>query len=123
MRKQELISKQKELARSSTKRLIVCFLLLTCFVMAIVPLSRYFAKHEDLSWINRVLGPCFPVVLMVTMVLLFLLEMRQRRQLGVSCPKCGKPLVGASAQVAIATGNCGHCGEEVFDDGSLNQAK
>jgi hypothetical protein len=35
---------------------------------------------------------------------------------GVVCPNCRKPLCDIPAQIAVATGNCGHCGEKVFDE-------
>jgi hypothetical protein len=35
---------------------------------------------------------------------------------GVPCPNCCKPLCDIPAQIAVATGNCGYCGEKVFDE-------
>jgi hypothetical protein len=34
---------------------------------------------------------------------------------GERCAKCGKRLQGIAAQIAVATGNCGYCGERAFD--------
>lgn len=31
------------------------------------------------------------------------------------CPRCSKTLNGAAGQVAVASGNCGHCGLPVFE--------
>jgi hypothetical protein len=31
------------------------------------------------------------------------------------CPHCTKTLNGAAGQVAVASGNCGHCGSPVFE--------
>lgn len=36
-------------------------------------------------------------------------------QLNLTCPSCGKGLVGLSSQVVIATGRCGFCGKQVLD--------
>jgi hypothetical protein len=36
---------------------------------------------------------------------------------GLSCPSCGKPLGGVEA-IAIATGKCGSCGEQILNDAS-----
>jgi len=35
---------------------------------------------------------------------------------GAVCPNCRKPLFGIPAQIAVATGNCGYCGQKVFDE-------
>jgi hypothetical protein len=35
---------------------------------------------------------------------------------GAVCPNCHKPLFGIPAQIAVATGNCGYCGEKVFEE-------
>jgi hypothetical protein len=36
-------------------------------------------------------------------------------QLGVPCPHCKKRLFGVAGQIAVATGNCGYCGEKAFE--------
>jgi DNA-directed RNA polymerase subunit RPC12/RpoP len=41
---------------------------------------------------------------------------------GVRCPSCGTRLFGTRAQIAIATGNCGYCGQKVFEQ-PFNQNK
>jgi len=35
---------------------------------------------------------------------------------GEKCVKCGKRLQGIAARIAVATGNCGYCGEQAFDE-------
>ncbi len=35
-------------------------------------------------------------------------------QRGVPCRHCGKRLFGIPGQIAVATGNCGYCGEKAF---------
>src|ERR1700759_1215598 len=37
----------------------------------------------------------------------------------VRCVKCGRRLQDVPAQIAVATGHCGYCGEEAFDNESL----
>lgn len=36
-------------------------------------------------------------------------------QTGVPCPHCKKRLFGVVGQIAVATGNCGYCGEKAFE--------
>jgi hypothetical protein len=39
---------------------------------------------------------------------------RLEKRMGLTCPHCHKGIAGIST-VVIATANCGHCGETVFD--------
>ncbi len=34
----------------------------------------------------------------------------------VRCAKCGRQLQAIPAQIAVATGHCGYCGEEAFEN-------
>jgi hypothetical protein len=36
-------------------------------------------------------------------------------QRGMPCQHCRKRLFGVSAQIAVATGTCGYCGEKAFE--------
>jgi hypothetical protein len=42
-----------------------------------------------------------------------LIGLRRGRTLGLCCPRCGKQLVGTSGLIAVASGRCGYCGEDV----------
>ena len=35
---------------------------------------------------------------------------------GIPCAKCGRRLFQFSASIAVATGNCGYCGQKAFDE-------
>jgi hypothetical protein len=39
------------------------------------------------------------------------------KRYGISCPSCGNS-VGGVAAIAIATGKCGNCGEQILDNAS-----
>ena len=47
-------------------------------------------------------------------VVIFLVG-RRARDTSLRCPNCLKELSGRVGTVVIATGNCGFCGEQVFD--------
>jgi hypothetical protein len=34
----------------------------------------------------------------------------------VTCPLCGKPLIGITGELALTTGRCGGCGEMIVED-------
>ena len=48
-------------------------------------------------------------------VLFFVVFLVFSSQRGVPCRHCGKRLFGIPGQIAVATGNCGYCGEKAFD--------
>lgn len=39
---------------------------------------------------------------------------RRARRNGLTCPSCHGALVGPAGEIAVASGNCAHCGEAVF---------
>lgn len=41
---------------------------------------------------------------------------RDHKRMDLKCPGCTVTLVAISAQVAIATGHCGHCGAKLFSE-------
>jgi hypothetical protein len=116
MTKQEFISRQKAMTQSSNKRMIGWLVVFFGVLLGGVPLSRYVEQHEELTWLGPVFGIGLFVFLIGNLPLLAWFAKRQQRRFGIYCPSCGKPLVGLSAQVVIATGHCGHCGESVFSE-------
>ena len=63
-------------------------------------------KSVTLAW--GIFG--IAAILAVMMVLAFFGSQR-----GMPCPHCKKRLFGIPGQIAVATGNCGFCGEKVFE--------
>ncbi len=116
MTKQEFISRQKAMAKSSNGRVIGWLALLFGVLLGGIPVARYVEKHEELTWI----GPLFAIFVFVFLIgnfpLLAWFTKRQQKRFGLLCPACARPLIGVSAQIAIATGNCGHCGARVFGE-------
>ncbi len=65
----------------------------------------------------RILGGLGILAFLAAQVVLALWYLRREtREFGLHCPACDEPLVGPSAQVAIASGHCGHCGAKLFED-------
>jgi len=112
--KREYIVKQKAVERHLNKRFISWFFVLVVGMLACVPLSSYIERHEELWWLDRTLIPVFGLLALGGLASGGWLALRHQRRDGLICRHCGKLI--HSPQLAIATGNCGHCGESLFDD-------
>ncbi len=80
-----------------------------------LPLTKWLQHHQSKVWMSTVYLPVFFGFLIGNLVLTIWLTKRRIRKFGLLCPACGKPLVQATAQIAIATGNCGHCSKAIFE--------
>jgi hypothetical protein len=80
-----------------------------------IPLGAWMDKHKPGIWAQIAYGAWiigFPVGFAL---LMYWCDRRQIRKFGLSCPYCGMPLHGVSGESALATGNCGRCGAELFE--------
>lgn len=83
-------------------------------LIANLPIARWMDHHKVDLWLHVAYGISVFSFLFGQVPLLLWFSRWQARKYGLLCPACAKPLFGVSAQVAIATGNCDHCGSEVF---------
>lgn len=105
------------MSRGTNKRLGLWLVFFFAALLACTPLMQYIDKHDqEYRWIGAAIGIGFLVFLFANLVLMAWYSLRQQRRFGHRCPHCNKALIGFGAQLAIATGNCGHCGEKVFTD-------
>jgi len=116
MTKQEIICRQREMERFGNKRMIGWLVFFFGVIFSGWPLSSYIERHEELTWIGPVLGICLFVFLLGNVALMLWFTKYQQRRFGISCPSCGKSIIGFDAKIAIATGNCGQCGARIFND-------
>jgi len=72
-------------------------------------------NHKSQAWMNTVYTPLFIGFVLLQLPLMIWYSKRCTRKFGLLCPSCGKPLTGSTAQIAIATGNCGHCGSSILN--------
>jgi amino acid permease len=115
--KQEFIKRQQTMTRGTNKRLGFWMAFFFAALFGCIPLMRYIERQEqDYTWIGAVAAAGLLVFLLGNLSLMVWYGARQQRQFGHRCPHCNKALVGFGVQLAIATGNCGHCGERVFSD-------
>jgi hypothetical protein len=115
--KQEFITRQQEMTRGLNKRLVLWLVFFFAALLGCIPLSRYIERHEqDHRWISAAMSIGLLVFFLGSLVLTLWYAARQQRHFGHRCPSCKKALVGFGISLAIATGNCGNCGERVFSD-------
>jgi hypothetical protein len=116
MTKQEFISKQRTMEQNGNKRMMGWLLLFFGVLLGGIPFSHYIEAHPEKTWIGPLFGMGAFLFLLANLALLTWFTKHQQKRFGVSCPKCGKPIIGFNVKIAIATGNCGNCGEPVFTE-------
>lgn len=117
MTKREFISKQQAMTRGVNSRLAVWMVFFFAALLSGIPIGNYIDHHsEDYRWLGTMFGIGIFVFLLANVGLLLWYGSKQQKNFGHRCPACNKALIGMSAQLAIASGNCGYCGEKVFSD-------
>ena len=123
MTKEEFITKQQAMNSRMKKRSGWWVALFFGGLLACIPLVSYIERHEEeYRWIGAVFGISVLVLFFGSAALAVFCASKEQRRFGHRCPHCKKPLIGISAQLAIATGNCGQCGNKVFSDDTLPKA-
>ena len=117
MTKQEFITKQRAMVRRGTICGGIGVAILFPTLVGFVSLGRYTERYEQqFRWLNAAIPIGMLVVLLGSLALVSWFAARQQRHFGHRCPRCNKLLTGSLVRIAIATGNCGCCGEKVFND-------
>lgn len=82
--------------------------------MALVDYSRTHGYLDRCGNVNvmSIFGVVWMVSLMVAFGWMLILDLKCP---GATCPHCKKGLQAFSAQITVATGFCGFCGEQVFE--------
>jgi hypothetical protein len=113
MTKEEFIQRRQTSERKSRRYSVAGFVALgLCMIGAAVATS--WKEHGGLTGT----GSCDlgnSLVLAGFVIMLLCMAVAGIVNSGQPCSACGKRLHGIAAQIAVATGNCGHCGEKAFD--------
>ncbi|HXC99971.1 MAG TPA: hypothetical protein VN048_11565 [Verrucomicrobiae bacterium] len=113
MTKQEYIAKQRTMTRAVNRRLVCWLIVFFAAIGAMIPFSNYVEEHKEYAWTGNVVGGGLLFILVASFVWFALVANRQQREFGIQCRSCSKRIL--NSQLAIATGNCGYCGEKLFD--------
>ena len=115
MTKSEFIARQREMMRWSNVFSGIWLVVFFGVLIGNIPVATWIDHHHSAKWIQILFVCWFFGFMFGNLALVVWIGRRQNRKLGLLCPVCDKPLVRATAQIAVATGRCGHCGEAVFD--------
>lgn len=119
MRKEEFI----QAAKRYNRRALVVFSIpsLVAILLAIFykPFENWFGNFLG----RRISGPVpeilklLPIVAVIAAAIGAIIPLTRRndREMGVACPRCGKPLATFKA-IVVASKNCPFCGAKVLDD-------
>lgn len=78
-------------------------------LVAAIPLSSYIPEqYQGLA------GIAYMVVLVANAAIFTLHGRGQAKRAGLLCRSCGGGLLGPPGNIAVATGNCPHCGKAAF---------
>jgi hypothetical protein len=81
-----------------------------------IALLDYAKTHEYLGWSGNVdVVKLFLALWAIAFFLLFGMLIVKSARCGATCPHCRKRLQAISAQITVATGYCGYCGEQIFE--------
>jgi hypothetical protein len=102
--------KNKEAAEKYSKRFSMLWLPIF-FAILIGNLFLVKKIPEEYSWVFLVV---FFAFLFGNLAFTLWIEKRNIERNNLKCPSCKKALVQSAGQIAIATGNCAHCGSNIF---------
>jgi hypothetical protein len=116
MTKDDFIIQQRA-AKGEEKRVTMIWMIVFFGVLfGNLPVAAWMDHHKEKILIHVIFGILFFGFLIGSIPILIFIGKRRIRKFGLVCPNCQKPLFQAMASIAIASGNCGHCGNKVFDE-------
>ena len=119
MTKEEFIQQYKASRRAGDRRAWVLLPIMLVSIIAVILFAPHIGQLAQSGffdwaasfngyWILGFFGGCLLIVVFGMCWV--------RPPHGVACPACGERLWGTSAQLALAIGNCGYCGERIVID-------
>ena len=115
MTKDDFVTRQHAAKREENVVSVIWLIVFFAALIGNIPLAKWMDHHRSAAWIQVLYGSLFFGFLIGNLVVLFWVTKRRARKFGILCPGCGKPLTQVAGQIAVATGNCGHCGAKLFD--------
>ncbi|EEF62638.1 hypothetical protein [Pedosphaera parvula] len=116
MTKQEFTSRNQARARAVTRDMVLSLSLFIIPFFACLAAFNFVERHEEYAWMNLVLAAIMLALFPALLWLATMLGKRRNKRFGLHCcPECKKPLTGINVQLAIASGNCGHCDKSIFN--------
>jgi len=115
MTKRDFIERREAMHKDESRGGIIWLILFFGIMIALPFLGNWLDRNHPPAWIKWVFMVAF-LAFMSGNLGWMIWSMKQRtRKYNMVCPSCGKPLTGYTGQIAVATGNCGHCGCALFE--------
>ena len=113
--KQEFVFKIRERDRRSKRAALVMIILLVVAPLGIGVID-YAKTHHHLDWSGNVdVMKVYLVLWLITFIPAFIWMIVLGVRDAVTCPHCKRQFQPITAQITVATGFCGFCGEQVFE--------
>ncbi len=119
MTKQEFIAKQQAVKAGEIKRTLIGGLILFGPLVSVIFISNYIKSQYNQLWLESVLNVVVLGWLVLCWVMMLLYAIKQTKKSWRLCPHCHRMF---NPSLAIASNNCGHCGEKVFSESSPSQS-
>ncbi len=117
MTKQDFIARRQAWRKNATKFALLDIVIVFAFGGSVAVVKNYVLSHGGPAWIDGACAIGLIVMLACNALFVFRFLKRKQRDFGLVCPHCEKTLIEQQgAQIVIATGNCIHCGEKLFDE-------
>jgi hypothetical protein len=114
--KRQFVDQIRSRERQQKKSLLFGMVWIACIFM-LMALADYVKDHgQSVVFLGFDVYEILKVLCLISLFGLIVLIMILAAIPGATCPNCRKGLFGIPAQISIATGNCGYCGEKVFEE-------
>ena len=107
--KDQFVRARAEFYRKDRRFNAVYLSLFFVLIIGAVPLSSFVPEHYQAA-----VGICYVLALLANAGIYTLRIRKQAERAGLVCRTCGGRLLGAPGDIAVATGNCPHCGQASF---------
>ena len=109
MTKDQFVRRRSELYKRDRRFNTIYLTLFFGLLIAAIPLlARVPEQHQGAAGIS------YLVALIANAVIFTLRGQGQAKRAGLICRSCKGGLLGMPGNIAIATGNCPHCGQQAF---------
>lgn len=110
MTKQQFIKRRAEFEQRDRRFNTIYMIVFFALLLANIPLSSCISDSYSSLYIA-----IFLALLFGNAAIMFWRDMGQAKRAGLVCGSCKGGLLGIQGHLAIATGTCGHCGQQAFD--------
>lgn len=109
MTREQFVQRRAEFVTRDRRFNIVYLAVFFGLLIAAIPLSSYVPKTLNTQFVIGFLG-----LLAVNAIIMMWSGLNQAKRAGLVCDSCKGGLLNTPGNIAVATGNCPHCGKQAF---------